>query len=312
MNHLTNLSERARFIAPLLLLLGGIVAAQDRSVAITFDDLPASGAASLACNANAVHDQTQRLLAHITERQIPAIGFVNEGRPCPDVVEEVLRLWLDARMDIGNHTATHPDLNDLTADAFQEDIINGEPITRRLLEERGRTLRYFRFPFLHAGDTSDKKEAIEAFLAERGYTIAPVTIDSDEWLFARAYALALHSGDVPTSSRIESAYIAWLEAVVAHFETWSVDVLGYEIPHVLLLHANQLNAAMFDDVAALFERRGYRFITLDEALQDPAYSQPDPYVGRFGNSWLHRWARGKGMEVRWEPDAPEWIMAYGD
>ncbi|MCH7976421.1 MAG: hypothetical protein IIC18_07710, partial [Bacteroidetes bacterium] len=112
--------------------------------------------------------------------------------------------------------------------------------------------------------------------------------------------------------RIESAYVEWLEAVVAHFETWSVDVIGYEIPQVLLLHANQLNAAAFDDVASMLERRGYRFISLEEALEDPAYTQPDPYIGPYGISWLHRWARGKEMEVRWEPDVPDWINSYGN
>lgn len=311
---LTGLGRRVRYIVPLLLFLAeSLVHAQTRAVAVTFDDLPAAGASSLACDKEAVRDLTYRLLAHITEHQIPAIGFVNEGRPCPDIVEEVLSLWLDAGMDLGNHTATHPDLNDITVAAYQEDIINGEPITRRLLAERDRTLRYFRFPFLHAGDTSEKKEAIEAVLAERGYTIAPVTIDNDEWLFARAYARAYMRGDAAyMQRRIESAYVEWLEAVVAHFETWSVDVIGYEIPQVLLLHANQLNAAAFDDVASMLERRGYRFISLEEALEDPAYTQPDPYIGPYGISWLHRWARGKEMEVRWEPDVPDWINSYGN
>jgi len=306
-----------RSITPLLLVLlvCGMAHAQgnfpSRSVAVTFDDLPGMG--SLACQRAMVLDATHTLLAKVRAHDVPAIGFVNEGRPCPDIVEQVLGVWLDAGMNLGNHTATHPDLNDLTVAAYQDDIVNGEPVTRRLLAEREGTLRYFRFPFLHAGDTSEKKAAIEVFLAERGYTIAPVTIDSDEWLFARAYALSYVRGVTANQQRrIEAAYIEWLETVVAHFETWSIDVLGYEIPQVLLLHANELNAATFDDIAGIFERRGYRFITLDEALDDPAYSQRDLYVGRYGNSWLHRWARGKGMEVRWEPDAPDWISAYGE
>jgi len=304
-------ARRARYIVLLLLLSFGMASAQDRAVAITFDDLPGAGA--LACQRAMVLDATHSLLTKVRAHEVPAIGFVNEGRPCPDIVEEVLRLWVDAGMDLGNHTATHPDLNRMSIGDYQDSITRGEPITRRLLEEEGLYLRYFRHPFLRTGDTLEKKTAIEAFLSARGYTIAPVTIGSDEWLFARAYALAYMRGDAASMQRrIETAYIEWLKTVVAHFEAWSVEVLGYEVPQVLLLHANQLNAVTFDDIAAIFARRGYHFITLDEALEDPAYAQPDPYVGRYGNSWLHRWAQGNGREVRWEPDAPDWISAYGN
>jgi hypothetical protein len=87
-------------------------------------------------------------------------------------------------------------------------------------------------------------------------------------------------------------------------------VLGYELPQVALLHANLLHADALGDLLAMYTRHGYRFVSLDEALEDPAYARPDPYVGRHGNSWLHRWARGDGREVRWEPDAPDWVTAY--
>lgn len=305
------LLNRARLVA-LLLLLCGVATAQNRSVAITFDDLPGMG--GLACRGDAVLDVNNRLLAQLVANEVPSIGFVNEGRPCPQLVEDVLNLWMDAGMELGNHTATHPDINDLTAADYLKDIVDGEKITRRLIQERGMgSLRYFRHPFLHTGDSAEKKSAVEAFLRERGYTIAPVTIDNDEWLFARAYARALAGDASPeTLRRIETTYVEWLDSVVAHFETWSVEVVGYEIAQVLLLHANEINAATFGDIAALFVRRGYRFITLEEALRDPGYAQPDPYVGEWGISWLHRWARGKGLEVQWEPDAPEWIADFGN
>ena len=44
-------------------------------------------------------------------------------------------------------------------------------------------------------------------------------------------------------------------------------MFGREIPQVLLLHANALNAERFGAVADALVRRGYRFISLDEALQ---------------------------------------------
>ena len=62
-----------------------------------------------------------------------------------------------------------------------------------------------------------------------------------------------------------------MEAVVAYYEQQSVAIVGREIAQTLLLHASALNAATFDALAAKLEARGYRFVSLGEALKDPAY-----------------------------------------
>ncbi|MEP0547345.1 MAG: polysaccharide deacetylase family protein [Rhodothermales bacterium] len=282
----------------------------DRRVAVTFDDLPAVALPSgMHCDRAALDAFTDTLLAEIGE--VPTTGFVVEGHGCDDegLLPGLLTAWLDAGHELGNHTASHPDLNDLTVAEYTADIVRGETVTKPLVEARGQRLRYFRYPYLHAGDTAEKKAAVEAFLAERGYTNAPVTLDNDEWIFARAYALAAERGDAELKQRIGAAYVDFMEAVTVHFEGWSVEVLGYEPPQVLLVHANLLNADTFGEVAAMLARRGYRFVSLEEALEDPAYARPDPYVGPYGISWLHRWALDEGLERRWEPDAPEWVTA---
>lgn len=290
-------------------------AVPDRAVAFTFDDLPLSGAPpALRCDATALLDLHDRLLGHLAAKNVPAIAFINEGNVCdslPDgTLATILTRWLDGGHDLGNHTATHPNLTETSVEDYTADIVRGEPLTRQLLNERDRTLRYFRHPYLRTGETESKKEALAAFLHERGYTVAPVTIDSDEWVFAAAYQRALSNGDAVNAERIRRTFLEWFDAVIAHYESWSREVVGYELPQVHLLHANRLNADTLDEQIAMFERRGYRFITLDEALDDPAYAQPDPHVGQYGSSWLHRWARGQGREVQWEPDAPDWVRAY--
>lgn len=285
----------------------------DRTVAVTFDDLPAVAVPQRApCDRTALTDFTDRLLAEIGD--VPTLGLVVEEQTCggPDLLADLLTRWLDAGHDLGNHTASHLDLNRTPVADYTADIVRGETTAKRLLEERGQRLRYFRYPMLHAGDTAEKKAAVEAFLAERGYTNAPVTLDSDEWIFARAYATAAERGDAELMRRIGAAYVDFMEAVTAHFEVWSVEVVGYEPPQVLLVHANLLNADYFAEVAAMLERRGYRFVTMDEALKDPAYARPDPYVGPRGLSWLHRWALGEGMELRHEPEAPGWVRAISE
>ncbi len=283
----------------------------DRRVAVTFDDLPAVAVPSgTNCDREALLDFTAQVLDEIGD--VPTVGLVTEGQVCAalrnDVLPDLLTEWLDAGHDLGNHTFGHLDLNTTSVADYQQTIIEGETVTKRLLEERGQRLRYFRYPYLRSGNTAEKKEAIEAFLTERGYTNAPVTIDNDEWIFAHTYRRAAERGDADLMERIGTAYVAFMDSVTAHFEAWSVEVLGYKPPQVLLLHANLLNADYFAEVAAMLERRGYRFVTLDEALTDPAYARPDTYVGTRGLSWLHRWAIGDGKEPAMEPSAPTWVQ----
>lgn len=280
----------------------------DRRVAVTFDDLPAVALpGDKHCDRDALTAFTDRLLAEIGD--VPTVGFVVEEQVCDegDLRADLLERWLDAGHGLGNHTATHRGLTRQSAAEYQEDIVQGERTTAPLLAARGDTLRYFRYPFLHAGDTAEKKAAVEVFLAARGYTVAPVTLDNSDWVFARAYARAAEHGDSDAMERVGMAYVAFMETNAAHFEDWSVEVLGYEPPQILLVHANQLNADYFAEVAAMLERRGYRFVTLDEAMEDPVYARSNGYVEANGPSWLHRWALDDGLEVDWEPDAPQWV-----
>jgi hypothetical protein len=109
------------------------------------------------------------------------------------------------------------------------------------------------------------------------------------------------------SRRVKQEYLPYLESVVAFFEQRSVEVAGREFPQILLLHASELNAQMMPAILDMFRRRGYKFVSLGEALRDPVYQIPENYVGRGGFSWIHRWSMAKGMPGKGEPDEPEWV-----
>lgn len=284
-----------------------------RAVAVTFDDLPVN---SLRHDLASQATITRKLLHAIKSNQVPAIGFVNENKLLTNGQRDAgrvafLRMWLDANLELGNHTFSHPDLHRTPLDTFKQDVIRGEEVTSMLLKARGRTLRYFRHPFLHAGNTIETKRSFEKFLSERGYLIAPVTIDNSEWIFAGAYEKALVRGDKQMARRIAEAYIPYMEKKFAYFEQQSMALFGYEMKQILLLHANALNADYFDKLARMIKKRGYEFVSLDEALTDKAYTSPDTYAGPGGITWIHRWAisAGKGGDFfRGEPLTPAFVM----
>jgi hypothetical protein len=114
------------------------------------------------------------------------------------------------------------------------------------------------------------------------------------------------------AARIADDYLRYMDEVFSFFEDVSRRITGREIRQVLLLHANTLNADRFGALAEALVRRGYRFVSLAEALEDDAYRLPDKFVGAPGNSWLNHWEVTAGRKPVPTPNPPEWIMkAYG-
>lgn len=292
----------------------------DRRIAITIDDLPWQRMGTTP--AGEVAGRHRQLMAQLRQAGVPATGFVNEGKLEVDGVVQperlaMLRDWLVAGFELGNHTHGHLDLHAVGLDAYRDDILKGERVLRPLLAGFGQVPRWFRHPYLRAGRTREDRAALEAFLSGHGYRIAPVTVDNGEWVWAFAYANVLDEepdtpGRAATLERLRRGYIPYMLDKVDYFEKQSQALLGYALPQVWLLHANELNAVAYADLVSGVQRRGYRVVTLEEAMRDPAYDRgAEGYDGRYGPSWLHRWAMGEGRRGDFfagEPVVPKWVL----
>jgi peptidoglycan/xylan/chitin deacetylase (PgdA/CDA1 family) len=284
-----------------------------RAVAITFDDLPFASVP--AEDTAALEQMTGRLLQSLQAQQVPAVGFVNEAKlyregSLDPARVELLRRWLAAGAELGNHTYSHPSLNRTPLDAFETDVLRGETVTRPLLQSAGLPLRWFRHPFLHLGKTPEVRVAFQDFLAAHGYRVAPVTINNSEWVFAVAYARAQAQGDAASAARIGAAYVPYMETAFARAEQMAIDLLGRAMPQVLVLHANSLNADYFSALAAMLQQRGYRFITLEAALADNVYQSPLGYSTHEGESWLENWSRVAGLRPAQQAALPGFVTQW--
>jgi peptidoglycan/xylan/chitin deacetylase (PgdA/CDA1 family) len=289
-----------------------IINAQTREIAVTIDDLPVVSPRKDLKNRQEI---TKKLLAHITKAKIPAIGFVNENKLYKDEKRDesqvdLLRMWLNAGLELGNHTYSHMSLHDNSLEKYEADVLKGEIITKELLQAKSLKMRYFRHPYLWTGLSLEIKKDLGDFLREHNYTIAPVSIDNGDWIFALAYEKAFAKNDKKLLKQIGSAYIPYLDSKMDYWERQSVKLFSREIKQILLLHANFINSDYLDDIAKMLKKRGYKFITLENALQDEAYKLPDNFIKRNGISWLHRWALDRGREfvLPDEPKVPEFVL----
>ena len=301
----------------LLALLMALLAPQPpvREVAVTIDDLPF--ASVLGQDLASARETTAALVASLRRHQVPAIGFVNEikletGGRVEEERVALLRQWLEAGLELGNHTRRHVDLHQVAPADYLADILAGERVTRPLVEARGGQLRFFRHPFLRTGRSAAVRGEVDAWLAARGYRVAPVTIDNYDYVFAAAYERA---GDAAERARIVDAYLEYMTRIFAYYEAQADAIAGRPIRHTLLLHASALNAAAFDALAGMMRSRGYRFVPLAQALEDPVYARRDEYFGPAGITWLHRWALTEGKRggiFAGEPAVPDWITRVSE
>jgi len=298
----------------LLFTFSLVAYSQQKEVCFTIDDLPIV--------AYGVDDSTYQkelvdnLVSSLKRNEIPAIGFVNVNKLySKDTLRHykkyLLNIWLDGGLELGNHTFSHPDFNNVNCKIYFEDIIRGEDVLKDMLAERNHELKYFRHPFLHVGNSKEKADSLADFLSGRGYVAAPVTIDNDDYLFALCYHRANKKNDKELMRKIGHDYVEYMEQKLNYFEKQSENLFGKNIRQILLLHASLLNSQYVDSLAVMYKKNNYKFISLGKALQDTLYQTPVTKFGIYGISWIDRWALSMGKKgdfFKDDPETPEYII----
>lgn len=266
-------------------------------IALTFDDLPAQQDES----AEQERVINERIIKALKTFHAPAIGFVNEIKlySSGETKEKIaiLKMWVDNGYPLGNHTYSHQFLRNSNEQAYQNEVIKGSKISKQLMMAAGMPYQYFRHPYLDTGTSKKVRTSFESFLKKEGYRVAPVTVDTDDWKFNQQ--LLEHPQD---KDKILAQYLVHTKAKFAFYKKASQQIFGRNIAHIWLLHVNLLNSYALPDLLKIAKALNYQFISLDTALKDDAYLEPDNYYQPFGVSWLYRWDYTRGKVVDWSQD----------
>jgi peptidoglycan/xylan/chitin deacetylase (PgdA/CDA1 family) len=302
------------FFLIIVFFLNSFLLGQQKQVCFSIDDLPV---VNYGMNDTSFQREiTEKLIASCKRNHIPAVGFViakkllNDTQNNPFQISLIER-WIDGGFDIGNHTFSHPDYNSVSLKEYTDDLLKGEVIIRELLASKGKNLLYFRHPFLHVGNTKLKADSLSDFLTQHNYSTAPVTIDTDDYLFALAYKRAHEKNDTALIRRIGHDYLAYMEKKLLYYERQAQAIFDRNIRQILLVHASWLNSEYMDSLALLYLSHGYTFISMEKALEDPVFQKPVSVFGKWGISWLDRWALSQGKQKDFfkdDPTPPEYVM----
>ena len=290
------------FLIPALLAFG-----QKKQVCFTLDDMPvvSYGVTDTVYQ----KDLMDKLIRSFRSYAIPAIGFVNEKKlysheKLNRFQVALLERWVNSGLDLGNHTSSHPDYNSVPLKDYSLDIEKGEPITKAVLAADGKSMRYFRHPFLHVGSTKAKADSLNYFLSGHGYTVSPVTIDNEDYMFAVGYRRAQANNDTVLMGQIGHEYVCYMEKKLHYYEQQAANLFGRAINQILLIHASALNSVYLDSLALMFQKNNYIFVDLDTALEDEAYKTEVTVFGNWGISWIDRWALSQGKKGEFFKDDP--------
>ena len=251
-----------------------------QKLAITIDDLPQNGA--LPPGVTRV-DITRDTLAVLKKRHVPPVyGFINAKKLEGSVDgAEALKLWAAAE-PFGNHTYTHIDLEANTAEAFERDLEQNEP-TLELLAKPGlgktsNDWHWLRYPYLHEGDTVEKRRAVREYLTKHGYKIAQVTLDWEDYMWNSAYARCAAKNDKKSIEWLRTSYLTTASDFLDLGREQAKLIYGHEINYVLLMHLGAFSSTIMPDALDLLKKKGFKLVTLEEAESDPIY-QGDPDIG---------------------------------
>lgn len=249
-------------------------------ICITFDELPAArsfGEVDRVATNYLILDALKR-------HKVKATGFVIADQI--DASFDILGEWLNGGHMLGNLTWSGQDYNQLGPQQFISDIQKGAAALEPMLAGFGQKKRYFRFPFMHYGDTMERRRAVNLFLENQGHVVCPASVIPEDYL----YNLNLIKlGKKPDSAKYEQLLNSYINHVLDEIERvdrLAKNQLGRPVKHILILRANRLNAVFLDEMLMALKADGFSFITLDVALKDKVYEQTEAYYGLKGLGYL--------------------------
>jgi peptidoglycan/xylan/chitin deacetylase (PgdA/CDA1 family) len=236
------------------------------------------------------------ILSQITRLQTPVAAFII-GDQCisaneTDLRLDILKSWLyNPYITVGNHTLHHLNHAENDLDCFKEEVIVNDYLLKSFMKDS--TIKYFRFPYNALGKDSISQKERADYLSKKGYTIAPFTIDADDWVINILYKNELKKNNTKRADSIARVYIKFTVDLFQYFEQLSQKLYGRNINQILLCHANKLSADYYTILINELKNKGYHFISLEDALKDKVFSQPNYYFGKWGISWIYRWIKDK-------------------
>ena len=230
-------------------------------IALSFDDAPRGNGAFFSGS-----ERTDLLIKALRSVDAPpAVFFVTTKGLNQSKGQDRILKYAEAGHLIANHSDTHPFASRVGLEAMISEIDAAEEKLAGFANRRP----WFRFPFLDEGKTQDLRDNIRKALDAREISNGYVTVDNFDWYLASQTKKAVREGRSVDMKALREAYVEMLVQAVRIYDQLTQDGLDQKLPHVLLLHENDLAALFVDDLIVALRQDGWAIISPDEAYSHP-------------------------------------------
>jgi peptidoglycan-N-acetylglucosamine deacetylase len=280
-----------------LFLIAGSLAQNpsEKQIALTFNDLPGKEPLGFW----KPREINIAILRALEKEGIKAAGFlVGERIDADTSTFIILEDWVSRGHFLGNQTYGNVDLNQLSAEDFLHHLVDGQKHLWSVSKRIPFDFRYLRFPFQHEGNTVSKKREVRRALRQNDYKVVPVSVRTTDHLFNGPYLESFQ--DPEKVAELKELYLNHIEQSLNYAEGQSDKVFGRNIAHILELHCGVATSHFLEDLIVRLKARGYSFVSVQQALSDPAYETEETYAGPLGLSFIDRVAASK--DLPFDPD----------
>ncbi len=246
--------------------------AEQKSIALTFDDVPRGRGAFFTPD-----ERTEKLIAALKRARVRQVAFfLNPGKlsdPDGQGGEARIAAYVAAGHVIANHSFSHLDLS---ASQISDYLFDIDRATEWLKDRKGYR-PWFRFPYLDEGrEDKEKRDSVRAALKQRGLSNGYVTVDSSDWNIENLTIAARRDGKAINSDALRDLYVTWHVEAADFYNDLAIKAIGRSPTHVMLLHETDLAALYISDLVAALRKDGWSIVTADKAYADPiAKVMPD-------------------------------------
>lgn len=245
--------------------LFGIIELRAKEISLSFDDAPRDGSQYFSGI-----QRTKALLKSLNDAKVRRVAFyLNPVRMNNSEGVDRVKSYALAGHVLGNHSYDHPNLKEVGAEAFVENIHRAHLQIRDLNGFKP----WFRYPFLSKGKTIEENQKVSSALDKMNYKDACITIDNFDWYMDSLFQKALKEKKKINFEKLKAAYVDILLDSINFYDSLAIKVVGRSPKHVLLLHENDLNALFLPNLVQALKEQGWKIISPEEAYSDPIWAK---------------------------------------
>lgn len=253
-----------RILILFLLFINSALASKE--LALSFDDAPMGESAHMKSE-----ERTKLLISKLADLKVPPVVIF--ANPCKGDSSkrsfDQLKLYKEAGHFLGNHTCTHPRLDEVGFTKYSEDALKADQLLSKLFDSQ----KFFRFPYLNEGTDVIERDNMRSWLRNNRYRNGFVSIDNDDYIFSFKINQAKSLGKKIDYEKVKILFIDHILKAVTFYDQLAVNQLGYSPKHVLLLHEMDATVMFLDSLVKELRSQGWKIISVSEAYKDKLYLQ---------------------------------------